>query len=103
MNSVLNWGEIKAFWVWWRQSLFLQMNSAYPFSDVTTPFFQSDIGVDQNVDCITLTYPFTSSLYFSVFFQMLFECGTQPVAEYALRPLCNAETQGIVYLKDRVI
>lgn len=28
---------------------------------------------------------------FSVSSQMLFECGTQPVAEYALKALCNAE------------
>lgn len=32
---------------------------------------------------------------------MLFECGTQPVAEYALKPLCNAEQWRIVYLKDK--
>lgn len=44
------------------------------------------------MDCITFAYPFTSSLHFSVSFQTLFECGTQPMAEYALKPLCNAET-----------
>lgn len=45
------------------------------------------------MDCITSVYPFSISLRFSCLFPNTFECGTQPMAEYALKPLCNAETQ----------
>lgn len=35
----LNCGEMKAFWFRWRHSMFLQMNSACPSSDIPTTFF----------------------------------------------------------------
>lgn len=100
---LLNCGEMKAFWFWWKHSMFLQMNSSCPFSDTPTTFFLvKHWSWPEMWTSITFGYPFTGSLYFSISFQTLFECGTQPMAEYALKPLCNAETQwGIVYLKDK--
>lgn len=36
---LLNCGEMKAFWFWWRHSMFLQVNSSCPSSDISTTFF----------------------------------------------------------------
>lgn len=69
------------------------------------PSSLSNIRVDQKCGLLPTHLPVPYIFYFFfVSFQTLFECGTQPGAEYALKPLCNAETQwGVVYLEDKVL
>lgn len=89
-ESISGWGkaftfsvaELCTFLFWW----------------TSLPSSYSASGDGRNMDRIAFAYPFTVFLFMNTL-----GCGTQPMAENALKPLCSAETQwGIVWLKDRI-
>lgn len=56
---LLNCGEMKTFWFWWRQCFCM---SLFWYTGYLLP--GQTLELTRNVDSITFAYPFTSSLYF---------------------------------------
>lgn len=63
---LLNCGEMKTFWFWWRQCFCM---SLFWYTSYLLP--GQTLELTRNVDSITFAYPFTSSLYF---FLSLLKC-----------------------------